>query len=65
MNDLAKIIRAGLKHRGMTQKALAKKAGISEGAVTTLLRNGNCRFDTFMMLLEAMDLDIKIVEKKK
>lgn len=50
------LVKAWRKHLGMSQKELAKKAGISQPALSQMERSDNLRDTTLEKLAKAMDL---------
>lgn len=50
---------------GIGQNELARRTGLSPAAINKIFKGGNPTFDTFVKLLDAMGLSIKITAKPK
>lgn len=64
--DIGNIIRKCRRKRGMTQFALALKSGVppaTVSAVETSVRNPS--INTIVKLLNAMDFDLAVIDKRK
>ncbi len=54
------------KQHGMTQKQLADKVGVSQQVISRLEREKHIpNLSSFLRILEALDLDVMLVTKKK
>lgn len=65
MINVAKTLKNIRTSKGLTQKQLAEKVGVAKTTISNIERNANgTTLDMFQWILDAMDLEITIVEKE-
>jgi DNA-binding XRE family transcriptional regulator len=63
--DLIRQVVEARKQRGMTQKSLAEKAGISQQELSRFEREKHIpKLSNFIRILDALDMEMKIEKKK-
>ncbi len=63
--DLIRQVVEARKQRGMTQKILAEKAGISQQELSRFEREKHIpKLSNFIRILDALDMEMKIEKKK-
>lgn len=58
------IMRMAIKARGTTQQQVAEKMGTSQNALSANMNRGRTSVENFKKILDALDYDIFIVDRK-
>ena len=58
------VLRAAIRTRGTTQVEVAKKLGMLQGALSDSMSRNRVAVDKFKTILDAMDYDVYIVDRK-
>lgn len=59
-----KILKAAMKNRSMKQLDLAEKMGVFQSTISTNLRRDRIGLDVFVKMLNTMDYDVIVVDRR-
>mgnify|MGYP002524305154 CR=1 FL=1 len=59
-----KVLKEALKSRGMTQTALAKELGMLVSGLSMNMSRDNMGLDNFRKILNALDYDVVVVDRR-
>lgn len=61
--EIRKAMRSALDKSGMTQSELAQRAGVKQATVSRYLNGERGKNDEYVKVLEALNLELKVVTK--